>query len=110
MTQTFYIEEGDRSPSISAQLTDEDDNPIDLSSAQVSFLMREPRGGELITKNDANVVDATAGEVEYLWQQADTSEPGRYRAEFIVEYPDGTQESFPNVEYHTVYVTRSLDE
>jgi len=108
MTQTFYIEEGDRSPSISAKLTDEDDNAIDLSSASVDFIMREPRGGELIVNDDANVVDGANGEVEYQWSETATEQDGRFRAEFVVNYADGTQESFPNVGYHTVFITRSL--
>lgn len=105
---TFYIEQGDTSPVITAQLTDDDDVPVAIDGASVTFVVSEPRGGDTILHEDANIVDAEEGFVRYTWSEGDVSDFGRFRLEFIVTYKDGARETFPNVGYHNLYVHRNL--
>lgn len=105
---TFYIEQGDTSPVITAQLTDESDTPVDLEDASVRFVVSEARGGPTVLDEVANVISSTDGTVRYTWQEEDTSDFGRFRIEFVVTYKDGAKETFPNVGYHNLYVHRNL--
>lgn len=106
---TFYITQDDENPALDATLTDSDGDPVDLSNATVEFSLAEPRGrGNIFTKA-VTVVTAADGEVRYSWDAEDTSEPGRYRGEFIVTYSDGTTQRFPNWTYHTVVISRNLE-
>lgn len=105
---TFYVEQGDTSPVLTAQLTDEADNPVNLEDASVEFVVSEPRGGETFLHESANVIDSEEALVRYTWQEDDLTEFGRFRFEFVVTYKDGARETFPNVGYHNLYVHRSL--
>lgn len=102
---TFYIKQGNNLPLLQAQLTDEDNSPLDLEfSERVMFRMFDPRTGDTLFMRDASVVNETRGVVQYIWQDGDTSNPGRYRSEFIVLYPSGKSESFPNFGYKDIMV------
>lgn len=100
----FYIKEDDSAPSVTAQLTHADGSAVDLTNADVEFSMMRPRGAGVVFTSAASIQDASTGEVRYDWNDGDTTEPGRYRCEFIVTYSDGRQERFPNYGYHTVVI------
>lgn len=98
----FEIKEGDTSPAIKYQLQDEDGNPVDLSGANVRFMMRLGSADTLkIDTSESGAVavtDAAGGIVEYAWQVDDTDAAGTYQAEWEVTYSDGSVETFPNTE------------
>lgn len=93
----FSIKEGDTSPALVAFLTDNDDNPINLTEAVVRFQMapRDDRS-DLKVDADAVVTDGEDGEVTYNWASDDTDTVDTYVAEFEVTYVDDTEETFPN--------------
>jgi len=105
----IYITEDDSTPEVTATFTDENDNPVDLSGASVNFRMVEPRGGGNVLDKACTITDAANGKVKYDWDAEDTSEYGRYRAEFVVNYNDGEVETFPNSSYHTVIIKRNAE-
>jgi len=109
MTETFYIKQSDDVPVIEAQLTDAQDNPVDLSDASVEFHMAEPRGGQTVINADALVTEPTEGVVQYVWSDTDTSQAGRYRAEFEVTYANGDTDTYPNVGYKTIYIDSTIE-
>ncbi|AUX08920.1 hypothetical protein AArcSl_1289 [Halalkaliarchaeum desulfuricum] len=104
MSESFHLKAGDTSPQIEAVLRSNDGNPVDLRDAEILFRLRAPRGGDVLVEELAEVVDED-GLVRYTWDEEDTDEPGRYRAEFVVEYVNGDVESFPNDGYHDVIIT-----
>lgn len=105
----IYITENDTTPEVEATLTDEMDNPVDLTGATVYFRMVEARGGGNVVDSTCNIPSPSEGKVIYNWSASDTADYGRYRAEFNVEYDSGEVETFPNAGYHTVIVKRNTD-
>lgn len=105
MGDTFYLKTSDTAPVLEATLTDATGSPIDLTGSSVQFQLSEPRSGTTIVDAGANIADASGGVVRYPWGDDDTDASGRYRAEFVVTYADGSVETFPNVAYHDVIIT-----
>lgn len=109
----FKIKRNDTSPAIVYQLQDDDGNPVDISGYnEVRFLML-PRHGSSLTVDDdtgGNVVvdDAANGVVKYEWQSSDTDTAESFKAEWEVEYSDGTFETFPNDNFITVEILKDL--
>jgi hypothetical protein len=105
MGEIFHLKAGDTRPELEAVLEDQNDEPIDLTGADVSIRLLEPRGGDEVLNEPMTVSDATGGTVRYVWADGDTGDPGRYRTEFVVTYADGSEETFPNDGYHDVVIT-----
>jgi hypothetical protein len=104
MSELFTLTAGDTVPNLQAVLADSEGDAIDLTDASVQFHLAEPRGGDTIIDEPADVIDATSGLVRYRWHVDDTDEPGRYRAEFEVTYANDDVETFPNDGFHDVVI------
>ncbi|MCU4744503.1 hypothetical protein [Natronoglomus mannanivorans] len=107
MSESFHLKKGDTAPSLEAILRDDGSEPVDLTEADVWLRLQEPRGGGLVLKSGVSVIDEEQGHVRYVWSESDgdTEQTGRHRADFIVKYPDGAQETFPNDGFHDVVIT-----
>lgn len=108
----YVLKANDTLPVVGATLTYAGGGVVDLTGATVTFIMRK-KGGPLPPKVDkpAEVVDATAGTVRYVWVPADTNQPGEYDAEWEVVFPNnGGKQTFPTLTYHTVKILADLDE
>lgn len=109
----FHIKQGDTSPAIKVQLSDENGTAIDITGYQeVSFHMADPDGSTVKVDDDTSggvsVTDASAGKVKYEWSAGDTDTAGVYQAEWEVTYGDGTIETFPNSGYTRILVVAQL--
>lgn len=98
----------DLKPSITSTLTDGDGVPVDLNGAEVTFVMRELFGGDIVVDHGADIVDASAGTVIYDWVDGDTDVAGGYEAEWKVSFADGEVATFPNNGSETVAILESL--
>lgn len=99
------MKEGDTNPSIDAQLTDPDDEPIDLTGIDdVRFELRD-RLGEVVVDEDADVTDEAEGEVSYTWSDGDTDEAGDYRGQFVID-DEGEILTVPTEDWIDVYIER----
>lgn len=107
----FYIKEGDREPWLTATLVDENEEPVDLTSAvAVKFFMIKPPGTTpKVNGLAASVVDATEGRVKYEWGATDTDTPGDYDGEFEVEWSSGTKTTFPNFRFIQIRILKTID-
>lgn len=106
----FYIKEGDLSPSLRAQLQQDDGTPVDLSDSAVKFQMKEV-GADTIAVDAAATIDtASDGEVSYNWSSGDTDSAGYYNAVFAVDYGSTGDytETFPNDQYIVVKIDEPL--
>lgn len=111
MATDFYIKEGDRLPEIQATLKDADDNSVDLTGADVRFIMTNKLTGTKTVDAAATVVDAANGVVKYIWATGDTDVDDTttpFRGEFEVEFADGRHETFPNDSYINIKITADL--
>lgn len=87
----FYIKEGDTSPSLRAQLREDDETPVDCTGAIVQFQMNLA-GSETHTVDSRATIDTPEdGIVTYDWHTGDTTDAGYYNATFGVDY-DGAVE------------------
>lgn len=97
----FVLKSNDTVP-IQVQLT-RDGNAVDLSSADVRFLMRAASSDTVDVDSAATIDSASNGEVSYHWNVDDTSEPGLYLIEWEVTFNPGASdeyvETFPPDEY-----------
>ena len=110
MADVFWIKTHDLRPPVTATLVDANLNPVDLSGASgVRFMMRLIRGSTLIVDENADIVDATAGEVLYDWQEGDTDEAGGYWGEFEVLWDGTIPETFPSPTYVRIAIVDDLD-
>lgn len=91
---SIIIKQGDTRHAIQAVLRSVAGQPIDLSAAQVRFIMRSQRG---VTRVDRQAQQTTeAGQVWVVFQDGDTDVSDFYKAEFHVKYSDGKTETFPH--------------
>lgn len=104
---TFYIKRNDTAPPFRAILKDGDGDIVNVTGATVRFHMNK-RDGTAVVNAAATINSATAGDVEYNWDAADTALAGIYNAEFEVTYANTTVETFPNKGYEEVRVTEDL--
>ena len=107
MRETFYLKEGDTSPSLIYALT-----PVSvvLTGATVRFNMRAANGGAVKVNRAAAVIVTETGTpaVQYNWQSADTDTAGFFEAEFEVTYSGGAIETFPNSDFIRVNITGDI--
>lgn len=118
MANIHFIKQGDRRPYLKAQLIykDEEGNIEgypDLSVAEsIKFSMLNKVTGLLKVAEGTNVVilgDPTLANVEYQFQDGDTSDFGNFKGEFSVDWGGGETETFPNDEEgFPVKITRQL--
>lgn len=106
MGELFSLKVGDTAPALEAVLRDNTGSAVDLTDATVDLNVLHPRGGDVEVAAQATILNATDGLVEYSWAAGDTDVEGRYRAEFVVEYTDGSVETFPNDGFHDLVITQ----
>lgn len=95
---TFKIVQGDNSPSLLATLGNST-NSIDFSNVtDIRFIMQDKYERVVINEGiqeSVNLVNNSSGEVEFVFNSDQTSDVGKYEAEFKVEYKNGSIETFP---------------
>ena len=101
----FTIKRGDTSPALRFALLPES---VSLAGATVRFQMRARGGGTLIDRPAEILTVFEPAVVAHLWQPGETDQPGRYEAEFRVTYLDGRTETFPNLGFIEVFVTKDV--
>lgn len=104
----FRYKQGDTYPPLRQTLTRSSGIPVELNASSVKFTMINENNRLVITDN-ANIIDAQRGIVEYQWKETDLSRHGAYFAEFEVTYSNGKVETFPNTGYIKIKVVPDLD-
>lgn len=108
--KTYYVKTGDTgSPTPQTFLEDANGDGVDLNGAVVRFLMRAVGTATPKVAADAEIVDASTGEVRYAWAEGDLDTPGVFRAEWEVTYSGGDQETFPSDGWIEAVVRADLD-
>lgn len=101
---------GDSLPDLPAQLLDGNDNPIDLTNATVTFVVKDwwylntPLWEEV-----CDIVDDANGQVSIIMEVDDpivtgALSRGEYAARFEIEYPGNLKLSVPNNDWFTLWI------
>jgi len=102
----------DTEPNLSVALVKNNGVPIDLSSYEVSFQMREAGDDTLVVDDDTtgnvSITDSDLGKVEYDWQPGDTATAATHECEFTIDDSSGSVISFPNQGFFTVQIEEGL--
>lgn len=105
MPDEFVIRLNDTESEITSTLTDDNDAPINLTTAaSVRFVMTTLTGTSKVDAV-ATVVTPAAGTVRYQWVAADTNTVGLYLAQWKVTWADAGIQTFPNDQPILVRVT-----
>jgi len=70
--------------------------------------MRPIRRVEYTVEDEATVLVAASGTVEYRWAAGETDMAGDYFALWTVLWNDGTPETFPTIDYDIVHIDADL--
>lgn len=85
----------------------------DTDIARVRIVMDHPESGDLVVNDDDSgdltILEATEGKVEYTFSSAETARLGRHRIEYIVEYTDGSELTYPPEGYIELRLTEAVD-
>lgn len=101
---TFYIKKGDRLPLLEVQLLDSEQQPIDLTTATVTFRMKARGGTSLKASGTCTQPNGGAdGVVRFAWGASDTDTAGTYNAEFSCNFSNSLQ-TVPSSGYVTIVV------
>lgn len=105
---TFTIKLGDTSPSLEAELVDEDGTSAALSLADdVIFYMEDQDNQNVIQSgldDNVSIINESEGKVQYSWKKGDTDVSGYKNAEFEVVFTNGEVKTYPNSSFIEVYV------
>lgn len=104
----YSIKQGDRLPTIQAQLTDEDGTAINLTGCTLQFVVRSSETGLLLFKKSATIDTAATGMVSYAWDVGDTDSNGLFNGEFEVTFSDGRKLTSPTKTYISIDIVREL--
>jgi hypothetical protein len=106
---TVYLKQGDRLPALRVQLLDANGAALDVTSATVTFRMRDARTKALkVAAGSTTKPNGGAdGVVQYAWATGDTDIVGSFEAEFACAF-SGLVQTVPTNSYVTVVVVDSL--
>lgn len=105
MASRFYIKQGDTRPFFIGTLLDSNGVAISLAAASTATFRMRPRGSvDAAWLVNAAATFTEAGVVTYEWAAGDTDRPGTYEGEVVVDWDDGTRQTFPSQGTFTVVV------
>lgn len=112
------LKAGDTRTAISAYLKSPKGNPIDLTGAEVTFIMGPTQSdyigriafkkGPPLIKREALILDAKQGRVAFVFDPGETDRVGTMYGEFKVKYPDYSIETFPNSGYIQIKINETV--
>lgn len=106
---TFHIKEDDESPTLQTTLKNSAGTAVNLTGSSIVMNMKRV-GATSRTINGQAVTqdDAANGVISYQFSDTETAVHGVYRAEFVVTYSGGRQETFPNEGYTIIQIGKGL--
>lgn len=108
MTEPIKVKRGDVGVIFDDTLTSNGD-PIDLTDADVVFILRPLRATEPTVDAAAVVLDEEAGTVRYVSADGDLDVAGLYEQEWEVRYGSGDRFTVPSGGYNHVLVLGDLN-
>jgi hypothetical protein len=109
MAADFTIVQGDTEPGFEEQFTYSNGDPVDLTEAEIRFVMRSETDTEPVRLTGTiTVTNAIEGKLLYAPSAADTANIGNYAANWHVTFAGGETQTFPTEGYLWVQVQPNL--
>jgi len=89
---------GDTLPPVEATLLDPTGSPVNLTGAEVHFLLYNSASGEKVVESLASINDAEGGKVTYSWSSEDTEDSGYFDGKFRVKF--GSNTNNPDIQHY----------
>jgi hypothetical protein len=105
MADDFTIKKGDVLPALNATLIPATGQSFTLSGASVLFRMWAKSQAVDKVSRTCTVVDVNARTVRVDWQAGDTDTAEGYLGQFVVTFPGGNVQTFPNGSSLVIRVT-----
>ena len=84
--------------------------PFNLSGVTgCTFSMSDDCGNLKISSSSAQVVNATAGTIQYTWIEGDTDISGKYSGEFEMFFSGGQKMSVPNLGGIEIFIDEDIN-
>jgi len=84
--------------------------PFNLSGVTAcTFSMVDECGTVVIASNQAQVINASGGTVQYSWLDGDTNTSGKYQGEFELYFDDGKKISVPNLGGIEIFIDQDIN-
>ena len=96
----FVTKQGDTHRAMKCTLIKANGQPLDLTNCKVEVTITNGIRREVLRQAD--------GVVWVVFSAHEVEEPGLFRAEFVVTYPDNNQQTFPDNGYIDVYIQGRL--
>jgi len=103
---TFTIKQNDTRKPLKVELSDYN-GLVDLTGCTVRFLMTT-HNYKLIIDQKAEILDVVNGQVWHVFGFGDTDQPGMFRGEFEVTFPDFKKETYPESNYILININKDL--
>ena len=105
----FYAKVGDVGRTIETQILDAAGNPIDITSATVTFRMWHSGASSAKVNAAATVVDGPNGKASYTWAAGDTDTAGDWLADWNIVITAGVNVlTVPTDGWNHVLITSSV--
>lgn len=101
------IHVGDIGTSFRATVKDEEDEIVNLSTANTLLMWFRKPDGSVAEFTASLYTDGTDGVIEYITEENDLDQPGRWKSQGVVGFPDG---SLIHSDIHTFKVYDNLSE
>ena len=102
----FKTKQGDTRNALKATLK-QDGQVVKLTDCSVAFVMQ--KSGEVVINRDVIINDPTSGVVWVVFDHKELDSIGLHKAEFVVTFPGGKEERFPNDGYLSIEVIKNLE-
>ena len=110
MAVDLVIRQGDTTPPFIAVVTDQNGNPVNLTGATATLVIRQLASSTPLLNVAMTATNAPAGAVSYSWNASDTATApiGLYMAEIHCTLSSGATYTYPNVGYMQVEIQEAL--
>ncbi len=108
LTLAHSIRQHSTKPSFTVTLLDKYEQPLDVTGCSVSMYLKYLSDSLIHGGGPCNIIEPTAGLVEYEFTASDTQIAGAYLATIEIVFPGGARQSLPFNSYYLIEVEADL--
>lgn len=106
------VKQGDTRPAFEAEIRDDDGSLLDMSEVtEARFYMErvENASNSLVVNSQATTINRSGSTLIYQFDAGDTALLGEHRAEWVLSFSDGDEETYPNTGFYSISINQPID-